>query len=75
MQGKRDNLYSIFRIPVSKLEPGDTVRFTIQDPWVTVIEVERDRYGFDMLYAPFGSEPRWRGFDEPDKVWKKEGSV
>lgn len=55
--------------PVSEIQPGDVVAFDPHEPvWVTALKVQRDRYGFDMLYAPDGAEPRWRGFDETDRV-------
>jgi hypothetical protein len=60
-------------IHVGALLTGDVIRFTPQDPWVTVIRVKKDRNGFDLLYAPGGAEPRWRGFDEPDTVERRTG--
>jgi hypothetical protein len=56
---------------VETLSPTDVVRFDDQSPWVTVIRVKADRMGYDMLYAPFGGEPRWRGFDDGDTVTLK----
>lgn len=57
--------------PVSDLKPGDVVRFDGHSEWVTVLKRKRDRYGYDVLYEPFNQEPRWRGFDNGDKVMRK----
>ena len=62
----------MFALPIEKVQPGDVLAFDEHEPvWVTAIKLKKDRFGFDLLYAPNGSEPRWRGFDESDRVWLK----
>lgn len=58
-------------VRVADLQTGDVVRFSSQDPWVTVIRVKKDRLGFDLLYAPNGDEPRWHGFSDGDCIGRR----
>jgi hypothetical protein len=53
---------------VSDLHSGDQVRWSSDDPIVTVLKVKRDQMGYDVLYQHGGSAPRWRGFDDGDRV-------
>ena len=56
-------------IRVSDVQPGQIVAFDRHEPvWVTVLKVKRDSYGYDMLYAPDGDEPRWHGFPKTGTV-------
>lgn len=55
-------------LKVEGIRSGDKVRWSEDDPIVTVLKVKRDRMGFDVLYQHNGAEPRWRGFDDGDKV-------
>lgn len=56
------------KIKVSLLQPGDKVRFSRETEVVTVIKVERDHMGYDLLYRSAEGELRWRGFDEGDRI-------
>lgn len=44
------------------------IRISADGPWVTVLKVKHDRYGFDVLYQHNGSEPRWHGFYSTSRV-------
>ena len=56
-------------VSVAALNPGDVVAFDPVEPvWVTVLKVQADRYGFDVLYQFNDGDPHWRGFDEGDRV-------
>jgi len=57
------------RVDVPMLVNGDRVRWSLDDPIVTILKVKADREGYDVLYQHNGSEPRWRGFDEGDQVY------
>jgi hypothetical protein len=59
-------------IPVAEVRSGDVIAFDQHEPvWVTALKVQADRNGYDLLYAPDGGQPRWRGFDEPDHVLRR----
>lgn len=63
------------RVKIEELRPGDTCRWSAELKPVTIDKVQRDRYGFDVLYHYAGQEPRWRGFDDGDTVQRIREAV
>jgi hypothetical protein len=60
-------------VPVSDIQAGDVIALDPAEPiWVTALKVKKDRYGFDLLFSPDDAEPRWRGFNDDDKVLLRE---
>lgn len=53
---------------VGKHLVGKTIRVERDGPWVTVLKVTRDSYGYDVLYQHNGGAPRWHGFGVSDYV-------